>query len=547
MDNARSIQPPVVDTSNSTPRVTGIDPRNLTVPGKPKASESISPSVSTETTPVTVPSVQSGQYISAAEAPMPEIPLPYNLHRRYRFAASTDGKVFCIETSRNNPRALPIRSKKFLAIVRSEAQATGKRLTKVELDSQIDTIEGLTLEADITEKVWLRVAKIDHGIEIDVGDANDNRVKITPGGVEVLRTGSATVFRHSDTMLCLALPGENGDWRLLDKYVNVAPSDFHLLIAWISYTIAHPKTEDAKYPILVLQGGEGTGKTTLCKLLAQLIDPSGLGSRRLPSNEKDLAIATQSAHLLCFDNMRSITPAMADAICVAATGGSIASRQLYTDDEEHALRLHSAMILNGIHQFIDQPDLAQRCLPLRLRPIDRQARKSEHALNAELAADFPAILGGLYNLIAGILAALPKVEVTNPERMIEFVEWIAAMEQTEGVPPGIFQALYSEALQNGQLDTLMDNPLAAAIIEFMDNHHDDKYGDEQWSGTPTAFLQALNFTVDPNTVRSRDWPRNAIALSKRIPALQASLLSQGIKIELSRGKNRAITLTKVEV
>lgn len=422
-----------------------------------------------------------------------------------------------------------------------------KKLNKAELDSHIDTIEGLVLDAGISVDIWLRVAPIPNGIEIDVGDDDDTRIQITPGKVQIVATGSITVFRRSNTMRPLTLPQGRSDWRLLGKYLNVSPTDLHLLVAWIAYTIGQPRTADAKYVILVLQGGEGTGKTTLCKLITQIIDPSTLGLRKLPANEKDLAIATQAAHLLCFDNMRILTLAMADAICVAATGGSIASRQLYTDDEEHALRLHGPLVLNGIHQFVDQPDLAQRCLPLRLMPIDRQARKSERTITSELSADLPAIMGGLYELIAGILTALPKVEVTNPERMIDFVEWIAAMEQAEGIPPGIYQALYSEVLQNGQLDTLMDNPLAAAILDFMDKRDDDKFGNIQWSGTPSAFLDALNLATDQNLGRSRSWPQNAIALSKRIPALQASLLAQGIRIELSRGKNRTITLTKVEV
>jgi hypothetical protein len=84
--------------------------------------------------------------------------------------------------------------------------------------------------------------------------------------------------------------------------------------------------------------------------------------------------------------------------------------------------------------------------------------------------------------------------------------------------------------------------LAAALIEFA-----DKYVDDFWSGTPAALLNKLSDNVSFGTQRSREWPQNPIALSKRIAGLQAGLLSQGIKIELTRGKERTVTITKIGV
>lgn len=233
---------------------------------------------------------------------------------------------------------------------------------------------------------------------------------------------------------------------------------------------------------------------------------------------------------------------MADMLCIAATGGTISSRQLYTDDDQQTNRLHVALILNGIHSFIRTPDLAQRCLPIQLTSLDKAKRRSEAEILQEFEADLPAIMRGIYDLIASIFLHLPRVEITNPERMIDFVAWLGAMEMVEGIPAGIFQGLYSETLQQGQLDTLMDNPLAAAIITFM-----DKFEGEIWSKTPSDLLTELNAHISHGTRFSRDWPQNPIALSKRIPGLQAGLLSQGIRIELSRGRQRTVTLSKVEV
>jgi hypothetical protein len=250
-------------------------------------------------------------------------------------------------------------------------------------------------------------------------------------------------------------------------------------------------------------------------------------------------IAAQNSHLLCFDNVRGFKPAMADLMCVAATGGALTARQLYTDADQQVHHLHVALVLNGIHSFVEQPDFAQRCLPLELLPIPESNRKSEADFVREFQADLPAIQRGLFDLIAKILTHLPTAEVTNPQRMIDFVKWLAAMEKVAGAPPGVYQDVYADAVQQGQLESLLDNTLAAAIVEFADSERSG-----EWSGTPSDLLGKLNGRAPRGTLRSRDWPQNAIALSKRLRPLQASLLSQGILVELHRGKHRGITITK---
>lgn len=469
-------------------------------------------------------------------------PLPFNLHQKIRLIRNHAGKAYAIIQEGGNPYALAIRSKKLNAIISELARRDGNNLNRKDLVEINDLLEGYVEQYGETAEVWLRVASIEGGIEIDLGDDAHTRVRITPGEVKIVESGSDVIFCRTATTKPMAMPGLIGDRKLLNKYLNMSAQEIVLLTAWISYTLAHPKVASSKYPILVLQGNEGSGKSSLCKnVLIRIIDPSELGVQVFPNNAKDLAIAGQNAHVLCFDNLRSFKTNMADMLCIAATGGTITTRQLYTDADQEAIRLHVALILNGIHSFIDTPDLSQRCLPIHLIALDNANRKSENDLVSELEADLPAIMCYLFNLIASIFKHLPNVEITDPERMIDFVAWLAAMEKEDDAPPGAYQGLYSETLKQGQLDTLMDNPLAAAIIEFMDDFHGNSCSD-----TPTNLLKKLNFCVDRGTQLSRDWPQNPIALSKRIAGLQAGLLSQGIRIELTRGKQRTVTITKVE-
>ena len=108
-------------------------------------------------------------------------------------------------------------------------------------------------------------------------------------------------------------------------------------------------------------------------------------------------------------------------------------------------------------------------------------------------------------------------------------------------PRWAYQMEYSAALNESMLDSLMENPLAAAVMSFVTDASKD-----QWSGTPSVLLQELNFLVGNRSRYSQDWPQNPIALSKRLSPLQAALRRQGIDITLSRGKERMITLTRME-
>lgn len=386
-------------------------------------------------------------------------------------------------------------------------------------------------------EVWLRVARVAGGVEVDLGDQTHRRIRITADGVQELAT-SATVFERTAFMKALVRPAPVGDLTVLNRFLPQREDLRLLLLAYVTYVIAHPKQEHTKYVILILTGGQGSGKSFTSKLIQRIVDPSVISAQVLPTVAKDLAIATRNAHLVVYDNIRSFPPHMADALCVAATGGSITARQLYTDADQHVVHLHGAIVLNGLHHFIDQPDLAQRSLLLHLPGLDDKKRKREAEMEAELTETLPQIMRGVYDLIAEILEVLPSAEITSPHRMIDFVRWLAAMEIVLQRP--FLQQVFVRAQADGQREALQENVLSAAVLEFAAEV-------QEWSGTPTKLLEELAKYANEPTKRSRDWPANPVALSRRLVPMQPALKAQGIALELSRGTERTITITKAGV
>lgn len=465
----------------------------------------------------------------------PSIP-PLLLELLKPFLAS-DGKVYIAQPDTANDCVALITSLLGKKIIQGEAMRNGQLLRRPQVDEVVHFLQvhaGLDGDAKL---VAYRVASYGNGVEIDLGDAMHTRVRITPGKVEIIESGSQTRFYRTTSMKAMAYPAKVGNLKKLRKYLNVDDMTFLLIVGWLSYTLLHPKDANAKYVILVILGCNGSGKSFLCKVLMALLDPRTVGVQPLPTNGKDLAVAMQSAFLNVFDNARTVPDWLSDLLCICATGGFITARALFTDADQQYINLHGAFILNSIGALFDQQDSIQRSLQVSTLPMDEGNRKSELDLMQEFESDLPEILRGLFNLMAGVLLHLPNAKVTNPERMYDFCKHLAAMEMLDGTPAGIYQGAYSLNLRDGQREGLLDNLLAATILEFAQALTDT------WSGTPTELLAALNKTIPQATTRSRQWPDNAISLSKRLQHLQAGLGTQGVRLAFVRGKQRGITIS----
>ena len=484
--------------------------------------------------PVVIPTVPAGNV-----QPHAGQHFLHNLPERLGIFLGQNGKAYAEIRDAANPYAQAVGSRGLKNHLRKLALKDHIHLKKADLGEIVEFLQAHAEIAGNRKMTWYRVAPIQGGIEIDLGDERHTRVRITSGMVEIVESGSETLFYRTTQMLPLAYPASVGNVDLLKKHVYLRPATYKLWLGWTTFTMATPKLATAKYPILSVVGGQGATKTALARNSQRVIDPSSIGVQKLHGNSKDFAIAAQSNHVLAFDNLRTLAADLSDTMCMAATGGNITSRQLYTDGELSVLNVHVALILNGIHSFVDQSDLAQRTLPLHLEPMPEKLRKSDAELEAALVADLPQIQLGLFDLIAKIFEQLPHAEVRHPERMIDFVKWLAAMELVDGAPAGVYQGEYSYALKQGQLDSLQQSVLGTAILELAESSVDGV-----WSGKPADLLSTLDFAATPGMKRARDWPTNAIALSKRLQSLQASLLSQGVSVELSRGKHRTVTITR---
>lgn len=73
--------------------------------------------------------------------------------------------------------------------------------------------------------------------------------------------------------------------------------------------------------------------------------------------------------LAVFDNLRTLKKSQSDLLCTTATKGITAKRTLHTTSDITVMELHNPLVLNGIHDFLQESDLAYRCLRVCLNPM----------------------------------------------------------------------------------------------------------------------------------------------------------------------------------
>jgi hypothetical protein len=315
-----------------------------------------------------------------------------------------------------------------------------------------------------------------------------------------------------------------GDINLLRPFLNTAnEADFQMLVAWLIGCF-HPK---GPYPILILNGEQGSAKSTTARVLRNLIDPANPIARSAPNSEQDLVIAAKHNHVLAFDNLSTIKPMMADAFCRIATGGGFGTRKLHTDSEEMLFSATRPCLLNGIPDLAGRPDLADRAIVVSLPVIAPMDRAFEGEFNKALDAQMPLILAGLLDAVSTALANLATVRLAERPRMADFAKWVSAAEPAFGWTQGAFLEAYAANRESGDRMSVEGNPVGLAILKLVQE-------DVRWSGTMTELKTTLRNRYPQLTDDPYSFPRQENKLSAAIRRIIPPLRRMGIAISFDR-------------
>ena len=399
-----------------------------------------------------------------------------------------------------------------------------------------DAINGLSGQARFegkTKAVHLRVAEFEGALYLDLGNDRWDAVKVAPNGWSVVNDPPVK-FRRTKGMLPLPTPEHGGDISILKEFANVSEDDWPLMLAWL-VALFRP---DKPFPVLVLHGEQGSGKSTTAKVLRLLIDPNKAPLRSSPKDERDLMIAAHSSWVISLDNLSSMSVALSDSICRLSTGGGFATRELHSDLDETLLSLTRPVILNGIDEVINRSDLLDRSILLHLPRLER--RFDETTFWADFETERPRLLGALLD---GVCVALSAIESMTAEsrknetelpRLADFTLWGMAAETGLGLAAGTFAERY-KGNREGVHDLALDNdPFAEKILQFMKQRLES-----EWTGKPSELWEQIIKITNESVLRSRGFPKNASQIGRRLIALAPNLREHGVNYIAPDRSNRA--------
>jgi len=250
-----------------------------------------------------------------------------------------------------------------------------------------------------------------------------------------------------------------------------------------------------------------------------------------PKNKQELIRQINRHHVSLFDNMSKLDSEMSDIICVACTGGSVAKRIHYTDDDDCIFSFKRCIGLNGINLLISKPDLLDRSMLLHLERIEEQDRKLETKLLAEFSEARSAILGGMFEVLSKAKRLYTSNKPKNKPRMADFATWgYAIAEALEEGYGKKFVAAYRENIKRQNTEVLQNNSLCIAVTQLLKSK-------PEWEGTIKDAYETLYEIVEPAKTDG-SFPANSRQLRNALERIQTTLAEAvGITYCISERKN----------
>jgi len=396
--------------------------------------------------------------------------------------------------------------------------------SKVSLDTAVSTIKAIASFEGDKRDVYLRVAQVDNSMYIDLCNDSWQVVKIDALGWRILDK-SPVAFTRTSNMKSLPMPIEGGDISLLLKHINIYESDLPLAVGWLLMSL---QAGPGAYPVMILNGSAGTGKTTASRMFRELVDPNKIDVLSKPKLQ-DMRVIGATNHMLAFDNLSGISPQFSDAVCKISTGDNQAVRVLHTTNDEMTISIKKPCLMNGIDEIAKRGDLVSRSVKLPLSKI--KARKTEAKVWNDFNKDTPSIFGALLDGLVTSIQEIPHTEVGELSRMADFCRLSVAASGAYGWGDDKFMKIYNENIRNTHVDSLESSTFGSGLIKMFEIENN-------FYGRPIELLARLEDKcyVSEKIIRSQRWPSTAKGVINLLDRLQDSLEIVGIYYEKSKDR-----------
>jgi putative DNA primase/helicase len=443
---------------------------------------------------------------------------------------STAGEAFATFKIGRHRENWPVESSRFRNWLRWRAQSLGEPLLgATELEKLIGGLTARAIYSGKEFKTCTRVGEANGCLYVDLGCPEWRCGEIRPAKLDEdhcwsVLPAAPVKFVRRRTMRPMVEPTVGGSIEDLRPFLNVeTEGHLKLIIGWLLAA----RRGHGPYPILVINGTQGSGKSMLLRVLSRLLDPSQAPERSLPKDERDLFVTAANTHLLTFDNLSNISNSMSDALCRIATGGGFSARGLHTNDEEHVLEACRPIILNGIGDLARRGDLADRSIQVRAIRLTADRRLPEEEFWRRFAEVEPMALGLLFDAMSWALRTY-RGTPAPAVRMADSARFMEAGAESFGWEKGIYAKLLRANRIEANEAVIEADSFASAVVDFLalEGGH--------WHGTTTKLLELLNNQVSEKVRWLKSWPKTTAGARSAIDRIKDALETKGIAFERGR-------------
>jgi energy-coupling factor transporter ATP-binding protein EcfA2 len=399
-----------------------------------------------------------------------------------------------------------------------------------------DEMNALAIVDDKKDEVYIRVAGNTKGVVIDRGIGSKELIQILPGRKPKIITSSEFKFIRPAKQRDLPRPVfDDFDFDSFKRLFNFNDQDDALLL--LAYILKSITPNSGPYPILILEGPQGSGKTTATTMIGKLIDPTEPSLFAPPKNEEDIKIQAHSSWLLTYDNLSYLNGTLTDAFCRVSTGGGMSSRKLYSDDEQMVYSIQRPVVFNGIEELGERPDFLDRAIILHTKPIPENSRKFSDSIWDPFNAKYDSLLGGIYCLLSEVLLLLPSIEAKNLPRMADYAKFGIALEKVLKLPEGTFMRAYG-GHNREKLHKLFDSDPMCLFVEYMIDGSAIRSG-TSYIGTAGELMANIPRFCKQYGFSPASMPSNPKSLKGRLARIKPVLTAMGIEYgEIPRSSNK---------
>jgi hypothetical protein len=245
-------------------------------------------------------------------------------------------------------------------------------------------------------------------------------------------------------------------------------------------------------PLVAMIGDKGSAKTSVLRRLGQLLFGPQFNVMQLTRDPRDFDAAATTDAFVVVDNADTDEPWLPDRLAIAATGGTIKRRRLYSTNALVEYPVTAFLGITSRTPHFVREDVADRLLLFQVERMEKYT--AEGNLRQKLVTERNVLMTELVGELQGVLRALELNRDKQYDvsfRMADFGQFVLKVADSDGRLPEA-EAMF-ERLSKVQLaSTIQDDPVIELLEDWVRGHT----GEEVSTAQLFAALKMLASSLD---------------------------------------------------